>query len=78
MVMTGSILVCLVLLALIALAKPLKILFRLLLSAAAGGVLLFIGHSLGMAVGVNGVTLSASAILGLPGVLGMLFLSFLL
>lgn len=78
MVMTGSILVCLVLLALIALAKPLKILFRLLFSGVTGGVLLFIGHSLGMAVGVNGVTLSASAILGLPGVLGMLFLSFLL
>lgn len=76
--MTASIGICLLALAVIALAKPLQMLFRFLLSAAAGGVLLFVGSSLGAAVGVNGVTLLVSGLLGLPGVLGLFLLSVLL
>lgn len=77
-VMACAIFVCLLALALIALAKPLQVLFRLGLSAIAGGVILFLGQSLGAAVGVNGVTLAVSALLGIPGAAGMLLLSFLL
>lgn len=77
-VMACAIFVCLLALALIALAKPLQMLFRLGLSAIAGGVILFLGQSLGAAVGVNGVTLAVSALLGIPGAAGMLLLSFLL
>ena len=78
MAMTTSIGVCLLALAVIALAKPLRILFRFLLSAAAGGILLFLGHSIGAAVGVNGITLLTAGLLGLPGVFGLFLLSILL
>jgi len=77
-VMACAIFVCLLALALIALAKPLQMLLKLGLSAIAGGVILFLGQSLGAAVGVNGVTLAVSALLGIPGAAGMLLLSFLL
>lgn len=77
-VMTCAIFVCLFALALIALSKPLQVLLRLLFSAGIGGGLLFLGQSLGAAVGVNGATLVVSAILGVPGVAGMYILSFLL
>ena len=78
MAMTASIGICLLALVVIALAKPLRVLFRFLLSAAAGGIVLFVGNSLGAAVGVNGVTLAAAGVLGLPGVLGIFLLSVLL
>ena len=77
-VMTCTIFVCLLALALIAFAKPLQVLLRLMVSAVAGGALLFLGQSLGAAVGVNGVTLAISAILGVPGVAGLYILGFLL
>ena len=75
---TASIGVCLLALAVIALAKPLRILFRFLLSAAAGSVLLFIGQSIGAAVGVNGATVLTAGVLGFPGVVGLFVLSILL
>lgn len=77
-VMTCAIFVCLFALALIALAKPLQVLLRCGASALVGGLALFLGQSLGAAVGVNGATLAVSAVLGLPGVAGMYLLSFLL
>lgn len=76
--MTCAIFVCLFALALIALAKPLQVLLRCGASALVGGLALFLGQSLGAAVGVNGATLAVSAVLGLPGVAGMYLLSFLL
>ena len=77
-VMTCAIFVCLFALALIALAKPLQMLLRFLLSAAFGGFALFLGQSLGAAVGLNAATLLVAGVLGLPGVAGILVLSFLL
>ena len=77
-VMTCAIFVCLFALALIALAKPLQTLLRFGLSAAVGGVLLFLGQSLGAAVGLNGATLLTAGILGLPGVIGVFLLSIFL
>ncbi len=78
LVMTCAISVCLLALALVALAKPLRMLFRFFISAAAGGCLLFLGQSLGAAVGVNAATLLAAGFLGLPGVAGLFILSFFL
>ena len=77
-VMTCAIFVCLLALALIALAKPLQTLLKFSLTAALGGVVLFLGQSLGANVGLNGATLLVSGLLGLPGVAGMFVLSFLL
>ncbi|MBQ3567690.1 MAG: pro-sigmaK processing inhibitor BofA family protein [Anaerotignum sp.] len=77
-VMTCAIFVCLLALALIAFAKPLRTLLRLSVSAAVGGTLLYLGQSLGAAVGLNAATLTISAILGVPGVLGLYILGFLL
>lgn len=78
MAMTASIGVCLLALAVILLAKPLQMLFRFAAAAAAGGIVLFLGHSMGAAVGINGVTLFTAGLLGLPGVLGLFVLSILL
>ena len=77
-VMTCAIFVCLFALALLAFARPLRTILRLSVSAAVGGTLLYLGQSLGAAVGLNGATLAISAILGVPGVAGMYILSFLL
>lgn len=73
-----AIFVCLIALGLLALAKPLRLLLRFLLSAAAGGMVLFLGQSLGAAVGVNGITLLIAGLLGLPGVAGVFFVGFFL
>ncbi len=77
-VMTCGIFVCLLALALIAFAKPLQMLLRMTVSAAAGGILLFLGQNMGAAVGLNAATLVVSAILGVPGVVGLYILGFLL
>ncbi len=77
-VMTCGIFVCLLALALIALSRPLGLCLRFLGSAAVGGLALFLGQSLGAAVGVNGATLLVAGLLGLPGVAGLYLLSFLL
>lgn len=78
MVVGMMIFACMALLALIALAKPLKVLARFFFSAAAGGCLLWIGQSLGAAVGANPVTLLVSGLLGLPGVAGIYILGLFL
>lgn len=77
-VMTCAIFVCLFAIALIALSKPLQMCLRFLFSAVAGGVVLFLGQSLGVSVGLNLATVLVAGILGLPGVAGMFVLSFLL
>lgn len=77
-VMTCAIFVCLLALALIALAKPLQVLLRFGLSAVLGGFALFLGQSLGASVGLNGATLLVAGLLGLPGVAGLYVLSFML
>jgi hypothetical protein len=50
----------------------------MMVSAAVGGGLLFLGQSMGTAVGVNAATLAISAILGVPGLVGLYILGFLL
>lgn len=76
--MLCAILVCLCALFFIALAKPLQLLFRFLLSAVAGGILLFLGQSLGASVGINAATLLVAGVLGLPGVAGLFLIGIFL
>ena len=77
-VMTCAIFVCLFALALIALSKPLQMCLRFLFSAVVGGIVLFLGQSLGVSVGLNLATVLVAGFLGLPGVAGMFTLSFLM
>ena len=77
-VMTCAIFVCLFALALIALSKPLQMCLRFLFSAVVGGIVLFLGQSLGVSVGLNLATVLVAGLLGLPGVAGMFILSFLM
>ena len=74
-ILSVMLLVCLGILILTALAKPLKLLFRILVSAAGGGALIWVCGKLGLAIGINAVTLVIAGILGLPGVLGLIALS---
>lgn len=76
--MTCAIFVCLFALALIALSKPLQMFLRFLFSAVVGGIVLFLGQSLGVSVGLNLATVLVAGLLGLPGVAGMFALSFLM
>ena len=77
-VMTCAIFVCLFALALIALSKPLQMFLRFLFSAVVGGIVLFLGQSLGVSVWLNLATVLVAGLLGLPGVAGMFALSFLM
>lgn len=69
---------CLVIVVLVALAKPLRGLFRFLLSGLLGSALLFLLGRLGFAVGVNAVTFALTGLLGLPGVAALAVLSHFL
>ena len=77
-IMFCAIFVCLFALALLALARPLRMLCKCGISAVLGAFLLFLGKSLGAAVGINAATLAVSAFLGLPGVAGIFLLSLYL
>lgn len=78
MAVSMLIFICLALLAVIALARPLRALAGFLFSAALGGCLLWLGRRLGAAVGANPLTLLVSGLLGLPGVAGILILGLFL
>lgn len=69
---------CLVFLALAAFAKPLKVVLRFAISAAVGGGCLWICNRLGLNLGVNPATLLTVGVLGLPGFVGLVALSFFL
>ena len=60
-IMFCAIFVCLFALALLALARPLRMLCKCGISAVLGAFLLFLGKSLGAAVGINAATLAVSA-----------------
>ncbi|WP_304509604.1 pro-sigmaK processing inhibitor BofA family protein [Anaerotignum sp.] len=69
---------CLLILALATLAKPLRIFFRFILSAAVGGCCLWLCNRFGLQVGVNPATVCTVGLLGAPGFVGLLVLSFFL
>jgi len=57
----------------VALAKPLKLLLRLILSGILGAVMLFvinlIGASFGFHIGINAITAFITGLFGIPGVI---------
>ena len=61
-VLSAMVITCLVIVVLVALAKPLQGLFRFLLSGILGSALLFLLSRLGFAVGVNAVTFGNRAV----------------
>jgi len=71
----------LLIVALILLARPIKWLFKLLLSCMLGfgGLILFnlLGGLAGLYIGVNIVTAVTAGVLGIPGLALMLFLQYL-
>ena len=73
-VLSAMVITCLVIVVLVALAKPLQGLFRFLLSGILGSALLFLLGRLGFAVGVNAVTFVVTGLLGMPGVAGLVVL----
>ena len=77
-VLSAMVITCLVIVVLVALAKPLQWLFRFLLSGICGSALLFLLSRLGFAVGVNAVTFVVTGLLGMPGVAGLVVLSHFL
>lgn len=77
-VLSVMIISCLIILILTAVAKPLRIVLRFILSAAVGGCCLWLCNRFGLAVGVNPATLFTVGLLGAPGFLGLIVLSFFL
>lgn len=77
-VLSVMIICCLIILALATFSKPLRVVFRFILSAAIGGVCLWLCNRFGLQVGVNPATLFAVGLLGAPGFVGLIVLSFFL
>ncbi|HBF65298.1 MAG TPA: SigmaK-factor processing regulatory BofA [Clostridium sp.] len=77
-VLSVMIISCLIILILTAVAKPLRIVLRFILSAAIGGCCLWLCNRFGLPVGVNPATLFTVGLLGAPGFLGLIVLSFFL
>lgn len=77
-VLSVVIISCLIILILTAVSKPLRIVLRFVLSAAIGGCCLWLCNRFGLQVGVNPATLFTVGLLGAPGFLGLIVLSFFL
>ncbi len=77
-VLSVVIISCLIILILTAVSKPLRIVLRFVLSAAVGGCCLWLCNRFGLQVGVNPATLFTVGLLGAPGFLGLIVLSFFL
>ncbi len=77
-IITAMILVCLGLLVLIILAKPIKFLLKFFISALVGGTILYFCNSVGFGLGANFLTTAFVGLLGIPGLAGLLVLSIFL
>ena len=77
-IITAMIMVCLALIALMVLAKPLKFLMRIVVNAVVGSGIIAVLGALGMNIGVNMLTAAFVGLLGLPGLAGLMVLQFFL
>lgn len=77
-IITAMIFVCLALIALMVLAKPLKFLFKVIINAVVGSGVIAVLGILGVNIGVNLLTASFVGLLGIPGLAGLVVLQYLL
>lgn len=77
-VLYAMIIGCLICIALMAFAKPLRSLLRFVVSAAIGSAALWACHGIGIGIGVNWFTAATVGALGAPGFFGLLALSVFL
>lgn len=77
-VIVAMICTCLAVMVLLLLSKPLKFLCKVILSAVVGSILIFLLQKAGFPIGINYITVLCAAILGIPGVIGLLLLCILL
>lgn len=81
-IIVSMIVVCLALIALLVMAKPIKVLLGVILNSAVGAVALVVSNyllaPLGVAVGINLLTVGFVGILGLPGFLALMLIQAIL
>ncbi len=77
-IITAMILVCLGLILLMVLARPLKFLLRTIVGAVFGSAVIALLHMLGLNIGVNFLTAAFAGFLGIPGLAGLFLLCILL
>lgn len=69
---------CFICLLLLAFAKPLRVALHFFVNSAVGCCALWICHAIGLGLGVNWVTAATVGVLGLPGFVGLMAVSFFL
>ncbi|MDD3570402.1 MAG: pro-sigmaK processing inhibitor BofA family protein [Lachnospiraceae bacterium] len=81
-IIVSMIVVCLALISLLVMAKPLKVLLGIILNSAIGAVALMASNyvlaPLGVAVGINLLTVGFIGVLGLPGFLALILIQAIL
>lgn len=81
-IIVSMIVVCLALIALLVMAKPIKVLLGIVLNSAVGAVALVVTNyilaPLGVAVGINLLTVGFIGILGLPGFFALILIQAIL
>lgn len=81
-IIVSMIVVCLALIALLVMAKPIKVLLGVILNSAVGAVALVVSNyllaPLGVAVGINLLTVGFVGILGMPGFLALILIQAIL
>lgn len=81
-VIVAMIAVCIAFIVLLCMAKPIKFMLRILLNSAVGLVALMVSNyvlaPLGVAVGINILTLGFIGILGLPGFFALILMQAIL
>jgi len=81
-IIVTMIVVCLSLIALLVMAKPIKLLLGIILNSAVGTVALIVSNyvlaPLGVAVGINFLTVGFIGLLGLPGFCALILMQAIL
>ena len=70
--------ICFVILIIVLFSKPIKFILKLTLNATMGYIVFTIMNYLGFSVGGNIITCAVSAVLGFPGIIGILAVNALI
>lgn len=77
-ILITMIVICLGMILLMVLARPLKLLLRFFLNAVIGAGALSALHYMGLSVGANFLTTGLVGLLGLPGFIGVIIINIIL